>query len=63
MGSSGVSGVNVLLGSYGVMGIIRNMGIGGVNGVSGANGVIGGQKGLGFQAITKLLDEPALCFL
>ena len=34
----------------------------GVIGVSGANGVITGQKGLGFQAITKLLDEPALCF-
>ena len=35
----------------------------GVSGVSGVNGVIAGQKGLGFQAITKLLDEPALCFL
>ena len=95
-GVNGVSRANGLLGSYGVMRIIRNFGIGrvtevmraigvnaamwdhwgykdhvmslkslaqGVTGVSGANGVIAGQKGLGFQAITKLLDEPALCFL
>ena len=38
---SRVTGVNVLLGSYGVMGIIRNMWIGGVSGVTGVIGKIG----------------------